>query len=36
VRLLSANFTASAEVVERDFKALLADLEREGIVETAR
>jgi hypothetical protein len=36
VRLLSANFNASAEVVEGDFKALLADLEREGIIETAR
>ena len=36
VRLLSANFAVSDEVAERDFKALLAELEREDIVETTR
>ena len=35
VRLLSADFAVSAEVAERDFRALLTDLEREGILETA-
>ena len=35
VRLLRASFDVSAEVAERDLKGLLADLEREGILETA-
>jgi hypothetical protein len=35
VRRLSADFAVSAEVADRDFKALLADLEREGLLETA-
>jgi hypothetical protein len=35
VRLLSADFAVSAEVAEREFKALRADLEREGLIESA-
>jgi len=32
VERLSADFTVTAELAERDFKALLADLEREGLL----
>jgi len=32
---LSAEFAVSAEVAQRDFKALLSDLEREGLLESA-
>jgi|tagenome__1003787_1003787.scaffolds.fasta_scaffold18553444_2 hypothetical protein len=35
VRLLSADFAVSAELAERDLKALVADLERGGLLETA-
>jgi len=35
VKHLSAEFAVSAEVAERDFKALLTDFEREGLLETA-
>jgi len=35
VQLLSADFAVSAEVADRDYKALLTDLEREGVLEPA-
>jgi len=35
VRLLSAEFAVSAEVAKRDLQALLSDLEREGLLESA-
>jgi len=35
VQRLSADFAVSAEEAERDFKALLTDFEREGLLETA-
>src|SRR4051812_48927288 len=35
VRLLSSDFAVTAEVAEREFKALLINLEREGLLEAS-
>jgi len=36
VRLLSSEFAVSAEIAVRDVRALLADLQREGLLEDVR